>query len=513
MAIVDEQINVLGVWISESEKKLYELNYQPLLKKAKGILERWKNRNLSLFAKITVVNTLIVSQFIYKMAVLPNLPDQFIKAFEKIINEFLWNARRPKISLNVLYADKQSGGAGLIDLRKKDKAMKLGWVKTILSDPSIASMAYKAMENNKVGDLIWKCNISVKDAKCTFKASFWNDILKAWSVCNFSEPKNVHEIRNQIIWYNSHLKIAGKVFCFKKAVKAGLQIISQLLTPEGKIIDYVNACEMFDLDILQYNGIIKAIPVEWKKIMFNEAKSVKANDSGKYLIDEISTCKKMTQKGYKLLNKVGNVAFKAYCKWQVKLHTNMSYNDFLKLFKVMYGTTNHVQLRSFHFRFLHYTIILNDKLKIWNIVDSDLCTNCGECVENVIHFFAECTKARKMYEYLEFFLEIECNFSGQLIWSTENIMFNKIHENPKNIANFLLLITKHYLYSSRCRKIQPNVAALYEFIENARRCEYYNAKCTNQVSKHVKKWYENNQSPDHNAHKIEECINEMYMEM
>ena len=92
----NDPMNILGIIITDDHDKLIELNYAPLLPKIKLILDRWRRRPLSLMGKICIVNTLIASLFIYKIRVLPNIPERLIKNIENLIVDFLWEGKNPR---------------------------------------------------------------------------------------------------------------------------------------------------------------------------------------------------------------------------------------------------------------------------------------------------------------------------------------------------------------------------------------------------------------------------------
>ena len=112
MRVEENTINILGITIHRDKEEMMKSNYEPLLIKIKGILNTWTNRNLDLFAKITVINTLIASLFVYKMLVLPDLKRNFIVKFNKMIEDFIWNGRKTKIPLSKLQNEKSWGGGG-----------------------------------------------------------------------------------------------------------------------------------------------------------------------------------------------------------------------------------------------------------------------------------------------------------------------------------------------------------------------------------------------------------------
>ena len=110
-----EEIQVLGIRIAEN--RLMERNYAPVLNKVKCVLKSWEQRQLSLFGKITVINTLAASLFVHKMQVLPTIDTQIVKKVETMFKEFIWNQKKSKISIDILKMEKQYGGAGLVCLK------------------------------------------------------------------------------------------------------------------------------------------------------------------------------------------------------------------------------------------------------------------------------------------------------------------------------------------------------------------------------------------------------------
>ena len=93
----NEDISVLGVIITMDQTQMNSKNYDGVLEKAQAILKAWNNRQLSLTGKRTVVNALVTSLFVYKMQVLPQIEENIMKVYKKMIENFIWNARRPKI--------------------------------------------------------------------------------------------------------------------------------------------------------------------------------------------------------------------------------------------------------------------------------------------------------------------------------------------------------------------------------------------------------------------------------
>ena len=84
----------LGVWFSENQEKVIELNLEERINKLSTILNIWRPRNLSLKGKITIIKTLAIQQiqFLFNMIY---IPDNVVKKIEEFVYNFLWNSKPP----------------------------------------------------------------------------------------------------------------------------------------------------------------------------------------------------------------------------------------------------------------------------------------------------------------------------------------------------------------------------------------------------------------------------------
>ena len=248
------QTNVLGVKIVHNEDDLLKINYQPLLIKAEGILHSWGNRSLSLLGKILIVNTLIASLFVYKMSVLPTIPQQYVKRFNEIIMKFIWNNKKPKIPLKILQANKVDGGLGLVNLAIKDASLRVAWIQFLETDPMVETCAYKQLSDILKSD-IWIVNLAPHHVLKIFKKSFWTDVLLAWSKVNYQENICEVDICNQYLWYNSHILRKGTPYIFKEAYQHGLMRLKQIIDVNGNFLPVNLICERYNLTQLQCNSL------------------------------------------------------------------------------------------------------------------------------------------------------------------------------------------------------------------------------------------------------------------
>lgn len=209
LAWTNEPINVLGVRVGNNINALFALNFDNIICKTETILNMWIHRNATLSGKVSIINTLVASLFVYKLRVLPNLPDQFIQTFEKMLSKFLWSGRRAKIALQALQLPRECGGLKLVNLSQRNQAFKIQWIQYIRKYAFFDRIFYSQLRT-PIKEFIWHCNFKPEHTKHIYNLegdTFWFQVLYAWAKYNFRLPEDVDEILKQRIWYNSSLLI------------------------------------------------------------------------------------------------------------------------------------------------------------------------------------------------------------------------------------------------------------------------------------------------------------------
>ena len=311
----NEDITVLGVTIAHDN--LVEKNYSTIVEKAKRILGAWTHRGLSLLGKVQVVNTLIASLFVYKMMVLPLIPDRTIKQVENAIRDFLWNGRKAKIALKILQNSKKEGGLGLVNLKVKDIALKATWPQILQKEQQYAQMVYAEMKCRCLQEDIWRCSIAPEEIKLLkITNQFWANVLESWSKFNYFNNKR---IENQIIWYNSCIRINNKTFMWNDVYQRGLKFVHQLFQ-EQEFKSSRQVKEEFGLTELRFNSLKVAIPKEWKDYFIENPKST-YYPLPPHNFDLLSTLysKNLSKKVYEYIGSDFSLIHNKYVKWTQEL--------------------------------------------------------------------------------------------------------------------------------------------------------------------------------------------------
>ena len=86
----DEPIKALGAFFTYDPNQLHEKNFREKLDSVKKLINIWSSRGLSLYGKVTIIKSLLLSKLIYISSLLP-ISKSVIQELNKLIFKFLWN--------------------------------------------------------------------------------------------------------------------------------------------------------------------------------------------------------------------------------------------------------------------------------------------------------------------------------------------------------------------------------------------------------------------------------------
>ena len=333
---------------------------------------------------------------------------------------------------------------------------------------------------------IWLCNLNRNDIKKIFENTFWRDVLISWSKINYDSKLHSQEsleIAEQYLWYNSDIRINNIPFIFAKAYHSGLNTVGQLFSYTGGLLSVDVITNLFELTVMQYNSIVAALPKNWKRLL---KEPIVMSDEPANKRDQYLNKSNIARIVYKKVNQSMTPLHKAYDKW-IKNNEIIEFDQYCELFKNLYKITNNSKLRSFQFRILHSAIITNVQLEKWKLKSNNYCSFCKTGKETVQHLLFGCEYVKQIWKWVV----SKCNSISpdQIVITEKSVMQNNVNETPMHIFNFICLVTKCYIYSSRCLDKMLCNYALDSMIEKYRSYELFQAKKDNKLHIHCKKWF------------------------
>lgn len=486
-------IVILGVVISHNMCDLQYLNFYSAFVKMANVCKLWGRRKLSLMGKV-VINSLVASVLMHKMTVLDGLEDQYVVAYEKLLRDFLWDSKKPKIALNTLYNNKKLGGLGLIDIRGRDMAIKTQWVAKCKRFEQIHNLATYFLGDKD----IWRLHIASKDVrKIKSVSSFWQQVLKCWAC--FTTDKIIsrginnmpNTIRKMYIKWNSSIVVGHSMLSAKQCDYFGISLVEHLISTIN-VDNWLSLPEMRTLcnnhgnKIFLLQSIICALPNHYLEIL----RGHRGNDGGaesrrlNYNYGNIPF--KITRLVYQdLVHKELSHGLLA-AKWSTKIHADISAEDLDTAFSNINLLASNTKLRDFQYRFLHRRIFTNKMLYRWGLVDSERCYLCLDEYETIEHLFFDCQVIKRFWT--QFFSWYECLTDTEVNLTAKELLLNQHLEGKITILDSFVLIAKQYIFRCKCTDRLPNFYNCKDEIFYICKIERRIAVINDRRKKFIKKW-------------------------
>ena len=79
---------MLGVVFSTSVEDIVLIDYENKLKEMEKLLNAWSRRNITLFGKVTVIKTLVISKITHLFTNLPDPDEKFLQDLNLLLTHF-----------------------------------------------------------------------------------------------------------------------------------------------------------------------------------------------------------------------------------------------------------------------------------------------------------------------------------------------------------------------------------------------------------------------------------------
>ena len=341
----------------------------------------------------------------------------------------------------MLKQPKVNGGLRLVDLTAKYYSSIAQWVLT-----KNEALLHHLCENCLCPKdfNIWLCNTHFKDSMDVICGdTWWSGVHQAWCRINFHEPHSYSAVLNQVLWFNSHVKIAGKMCCNKQLIERGVLTISDLMM-DDLIMNVNQLVDRFpEMSWLEWYSLMNAIPKKWKNIILNK---VNVSLQHSMLYSEVVNRKKVTALLFRKQTYNCCALFDVLNSWNKVLATPITMEEFEDAFKIFPKITISAKLHDFQLRLLHKRLPTNRELMKWKIKHSDKCHFCDE-TDSITHLIFYCDKVKALWETLkDWILTNQYALASEIELSMNTILTNRVHPKPGNIINLFVLVFKQLIY-------------------------------------------------------------------
>ena len=319
-----DPICILGIDLNDQNG---EDTITSIIDKMKSIIQVWRRRSLTIIGKVQIVNSLLGSLLVYPLQVLPLMSKQNVHKINKLIADFIWNGRKPKIRNQSLQLSKSQAGLALFIPHFKDIALKIAWIPRLNKLDSYSyQLAMYSIQPSIRNTEFWYTNTKPEDIDYICKASgFWRDVVVSWLTINYHEvePDNQDMLLQEHIWYNSHVRKNNKPFIVPQLADKGCFRICDILNRHGNFMSLVELNNTYctNINFLDYQSLLHAIPKNWTKaLQLIELGSLNLDSGYAHLIDEILEVEKPSKYAYSKLIEAKDFATDLQNKWNGQLN-------------------------------------------------------------------------------------------------------------------------------------------------------------------------------------------------
>ena len=400
--VPDEGVfSALGVQFTNSNTEdLITLNYNAKISKLEGIIKLWSRRSLTLFGRLTLIKTLLISQIVYLIVPLPRPPQQIVNKINKILHQFIWNCGTEKLSRMLVEKPKSIGGLDMINFDKFYTSLKLKSIGKILNDTfrhpwksiTVAQLKYPEYKLLCIEGNLAKpgCKFAKDLIQCS---RHWIETTAKVNVKTYDE----------IVWGNRRVSGRQNHLWSYYLINQGILHLSQF-TESGVVLSYERLVSKHQLDPALFSKI-DYLPIKTAIRYFDTPsdplKSLN-NVDPKSSLSAILKISPLRHNQSKVIRS-SMISFedfppKQVCAWEAVLseHSPGNETDWGRTFNFLYGSVKNFKLIQHQYKLLLRIATSGYMRHKMKISPSPECYQCGSSpnptysIETLEHIYLKC---------------------------------------------------------------------------------------------------------------------------
>ena len=267
-----EGFRYLGVEITPEVSDIIPVNYDPLVEEVTELINRWSKLPISMIGRINIIKMAILPKFLYYFQTLPlPLPNRFYATIDKLFGQFIWNDRKARLRLKLLYLPYERGGLQLPNLRWYYMAAQLTSASYYFH--TTAPPAWVSIEQNSISDLplnLYLYSADIKRLKKQTNNPFLRNTISVWHAAH----KHIGDmpVLSQFtpIWGNEQFAPGRKDEGFRSWHMKGIQKMMDLYV-DGVLLSFEQLCQRYQLSrnhFFKYLQLKSYMSLQYKQIMY-----------------------------------------------------------------------------------------------------------------------------------------------------------------------------------------------------------------------------------------------------
>ncbi len=203
---------------------------------------------ISMIGHMNIIEMLVLPKFLYLFQSLPlPLPDTFFHNINGMLNQFIWNNKKARLQLRLLYLPYERGGLQLPNLKMYYWSAQLRIAMHYFSmAPPPAWVTIEQMSTSVLPLKLYLYSTSVKKLIKQLKNPFLRNTISVW----YSAHQHIGDTpalsQFSLIWGNNHFILGRADGGLKMWFDKGVEKISDLYA-EDSLMSYNQLCEKYDI--------------------------------------------------------------------------------------------------------------------------------------------------------------------------------------------------------------------------------------------------------------------------
>ena len=449
----NEPIKCLGLYIGGNEKLREDLNWTKKLSKFDKLLERWKERKLTIFGKVIILKALAVSQLVFNFNLLP-VPTNIINRINRSMYNFLWNAN-DRIRRNVLISNRQNGGIAMVDLECKVKALKAAWVSRIFLNINAKWTSFLKEYLNKINfriELFIKMQFTNVKSFPVMKIlpTFYQDILVSFNTCKVTDCIDTENaLLCKVIWGNNAFSNKGKCLYLPNWIKSGFIFVKDLFDEKGVFLSENTICERLCSTknwISEYLLVKKCIMLHVKTVDCSTSQYINTSKLYQNMLIHNSNkqydIRKLTSKFYyQMLVKKKCVRNYTEKCWQKQFGVSILQGEWEEIYYRKVWNIQIKKIAEFNYKLIHKLVYGKYEVSRWKKDILPVCINCGE-IDNAEHMLFKCNVIQSIWQKLSQLIKVN------ITWKHIVIGYS-VDGNIKTFRNMIVSIVAFCIFKTK----------------------------------------------------------------
>ena len=451
----NDYIKILGIFFSgETEASKIDLNWKTKIESITRTISKWKSRDISIYGKIILCKTFLLSKINYVMQSLV-LPDHVLNEIDTIMFKYIWQKRLSnkkvfeKVKRKTLCLDFNQGGLKMISTKDQQQVFCIKWISKVAKESNSANANLANSFFSKIGGIPYVIKSCLANPHLIFdshiKSYFWKKAASAWSKIHFNmSPKIscIKTILSQPIFLNSNIKYKNNPLIFPTWIEKNVLFLcdiidQQSLKNKNDILQNVGNYAGF---IFDHNALINSLPKEWiANICKMSCGELSQIIQRKWEITELQN-KIINMKNFELRKRIMDTQTITKCNenlWKRILDADVSC-----YYEVAIKSCKESRLRLLHFKILHNIYPTNILLHKMKIKTSNLCEHCL-VPDYIDHFFCDCALVCDFWKHVLNYIRSKINIDISL--SKKDLLLGLLYADHDNIERRLIKYINHII--------------------------------------------------------------------